>query len=83
MNVTNERIRQIEAKYERKVAVWLSKTKIIDRIIDDKQADIVSSRMLKEYFGNYYAEMMYLLHLYKESFYYYGTQLDKLDFNEL
>ena len=83
LGVTNERIRQIEAKYERKFAMWFGKTKIIDKIIEDKQADKVSRRMLKEYFGDHYSEMMYLLHLYKESFYCSDTQLNELDFSEL
>ena len=80
--VTRERIRQIEAKYERKFAVWYSKTRIVERIIDDSNLPL-SHDVLKAYFGNYYSEMMYLLRLYKKSVYYSGTQLDAPFFSEI
>ena len=81
LNVTRERVRQIEAKYTRRFALWCGKTNIIKKIISDSNSSL-SNNLLKEYFGNYYPEMIYLLCLYKNR-YYSGSQLDYLDFSEI
>lgn len=77
LNVTRERVRQIEAKYTRKFAVWYNRTQIIDKIIADSNTAL-STDLLKKYFENYYPEMIYLLRLYKESCYYSGELPDVL-----
>ena len=79
LRVTRERVRQIEAKYVRKFAVWHKKTCLIERILETEGAEtLLRPDALKPFFGRYTPEMTYLLHAYKNSFYYSGTELDCL-----
>ena len=68
LNVTDERIRQIEAKITRKFAMSQSGRSILSRLSSLRAAD-----ELKAYAGEHSAELFYLLRLYKNSFYYDGT----------
>ena len=73
LNVTDERIRQIEAKITRKFALSQNGQRIISTMLD-----IQTSEELKLLCGTYYLEIVYFLRLYKESFFYNGESFDKL-----
>ena len=73
LNVTDERIRQIEAKITRKVALSQNGQRIISSMLDIQTLDELKSRC-----SPYYLEIVYLLRLYKESFFYNGESFDKL-----
>ena len=73
LNVTDERIRQVEAKITRKFAMSSS-----GRIILSKLSTLRTADDLRAYAGEYYTEILHLLRLYKSSFYYDGAQLEYL-----
>ena len=73
LNVTDERIRQIEVKITRKFALSQNGQRIIYTMLD-----IQTSDELKLLCGTYYLEIVYFLRLYKESFFYNGESFDKL-----
>jgi hypothetical protein len=68
LNVTDERIRQIEAKITRKFAMSQSGRSILSKLSDFRTAD-----ELRAYAGEYYAVILHLMRLYKRSFYYDGA----------
>lgn len=72
LNVTDERVRQIEAKITRKFAISQTGRRIVSAL-----SDINTTEELKMHCGIYYAEVIYLLRLYKDSFFYNGEQIDK------
>lgn len=78
LGVTKEFVRQAEAKITRKFAMSQSGRKIRENLIALCVSGTVQSREdLKAYFGEHGAELTYLLHLYKDSFFYNGEfQID-------
>ena len=74
-NVSDERIRQIEAKITRKFAMSQSGRSILLKLSTLRTTD-----EWKAYAGEHYAEMLHLMRLYKTSFYYDGTSLEPLTF---
>lgn len=77
MGVTRERVRQIEAKAKRLFNIWQSKAHIMSKISADRNGDsVLSASELSEYFGDKYAEMVFLLRTSDSSAYYYDSQLD-------
>ena len=77
LHVTDERIRQIEGKITRKFAMSQSGRSILSKLSDFRAAD-----ELRAYAGEYYAEILHLMRLYKNSFYYDGTQLEGLTYED-
>ena len=77
LGITRERVRQIESKGRRHFSVWQNKIRVLTRISAVRDCDTVLSPVeLKDYFGDYYAEMVYLLRLYESPAYHYDAQLD-------
>ena len=76
-HVTDERIRQIEAKITRKFVMSQSGRSILSKLSTLRTTD-----EWKAYAGEHYAEMLHLMRLYKTSFYYDGTSLESLPFEE-
>ena len=73
LNVTDVRIRQIEAKITKKFAMSQCGRNIISKLSVLRTAD-----ELNAYAGEHYAETLHLLLLYKESFYYdYTAPMDQ------
>lgn len=64
LKVTDQRIRQIEAKITRKFAMSQRGRSILSKLSALRTADEV-----KEYAGAHYAEILHLMRLYKTSFY--------------
>lgn len=77
IGVTRERVRQIEAKAKRIFNIWQSKAHILSKISAERNGDsVLSASELSEYFGDKYAEMVFLLRTSNSSAYYYDSQLD-------
>ena len=77
IQVTRERVRQIEAKAKRIFGVWQGKRRILSKISAIRNSDTVLSAIeLKEYFGDYYGEMIFLLRTYESAVFVYDAQLD-------
>lgn len=77
IGVTRERVRQIEAKAKRIFNIWQSKAHILSKILAERNGDsVLSASELSEYFGDKYAEMVFLLRTSNSSAYYYDSQLD-------
>lgn len=77
LGITRERVRQIEVKARRQFGVWQSKKRILSKVSAVRNSDsVLSSVELRDYFGNYYSEMVYLLRLYESPAYHYDSQLD-------
>ena len=76
-HITDERIRQIEAKITRKFVMSQSGRSILSKLSTLRTTD-----EWKAYAGKHYAEMLHLMRLYKTSFYYDGTSLESLPFEE-
>ena len=74
LNVTFERVRQIEAKITRRFSLSKEGQHIISAL-----ANINTAEELKSHCGEYYPQTVYLLRLYKESFFYNNEPLDKFD----
>ena len=77
MGITRERVRQIEAKAKRIFIIWQSKAHILSKISAERNGDsVLSASELSEYFGDKYAEMVFLLRISDSPAYYYDSQLD-------
>ena len=78
LGVTKEFVRQVEAKITRKFAMSHGGRKIRENLVALCTSGAAQSpEDLKAYFGEHCAELAYLLHLYKESFFYSGElQID-------
>ena len=77
MGITRERVRQIEAKAKRIFNIWQSKAHILSKISAERNGDsVLSVSELSEYFGDKYAEMVFLLRTSDSPAYYYDSQLD-------
>ena len=78
LNLTRERVRQIEAKTQRKFNIWVSKHKILRKICALRDGDIVlTPSELEEYFGEETQCVVYLLSNVKNpSGYTYDRQSD-------
>ena len=77
IGVTRERVRQIEVKAKRIFNIWQSKAHILSKISAERNGDsVLSASELSEYFGDKYAEMVFLLRTSNSSAYYYDSQLD-------
>ena len=74
LNVTDERVRQIEAKIARRFALSNKGQHIISALSHIHTAEELKSRC-----GTYYVKMVYLLQLYKNSFFYNDEDFDKFD----
>lgn len=74
MGVTRERVRQIEAKAIKKFCLWQSRNRIILKVFEAGNYDKeLSDDALREYFGEYYSETVYLLRLCESSAYHYDA----------
>ena len=77
MGITRERVRQIESKAKRIFSIWQSKAHILSKISAERNGDsVLSISELSEYFGDKYAEMVFLLRTSDSPAYYYDSQLD-------
>ena len=77
LQITRERVRQLEQKVKRKFIVWQAKHRILLKISAVRNSDMVlSSAELQEYFGEYYSEMIFLLRTCKSPAFKYDSQLD-------
>jgi len=77
MGITRERVRQIESKAKRIFNIWQSKAHILSKISAERNGDsVLSVSELSEYFGDKYAEMVFLLRTSDSPAYYYDSQLD-------
>lgn len=75
LGVTMEFVRQVEARIARKFAMTQSGRKILKSVIALCSSGAVQSPTdLKTYFGEHTAELVYLLRLYKNSYFYNGEQ---------
>ena len=75
LGVTREFVRQIEAKITRKVALSKSGRRLLDQLSALCASDAARLPVgLKECFGDYYSETVYLLRLYKASPFYDGAR---------
>lgn len=74
MGITRERVRQIEAKAIKKFCLWQSKNRILLKVCAARNYDKeLSGDALREHFGEYYSETIYLLHLCESSAYHYDA----------
>lgn len=77
MGITRERVRQIESQAKRIFSIWQSKAHILSKISAERNGDsVLSISELSEYFGDKYAEMVFLLRTSDSPAYYYDSQLD-------
>ena len=77
MGVTRERVRQIEAKAIKKFCLWQSRNRIILKVFEAGNYDKeLSEDALREYFGEYCSETVYMLRLCESSAYHYDSQSD-------
>ncbi len=77
MGITRERVRQIEAKAKKIFNIWQSKNHILSKISAERNGNsVISASELSEYFGDKYAEMVFLLRTSDSPAYYYDSQLD-------
>lgn len=77
LKITRERIRQIEAKAKRIFGVWQGKKRVLAKISAVRNSDtILASVELRDYFGEHYSEMIFLLRTYDSPAFKYDSQLD-------
>ncbi len=77
MGVTRERVRQIEAKAIKKFCLWQIRNRILLKVCASENSDReLSCDTLREYFGEYYSETVFLLHLCENPTYHYDSQSD-------
>ena len=77
LNISRERVRQLETRGKRIFEVWQNKKRILSKISAIRDMDkVLSSSELLEYFEEHYNEMTYLLQTYINSSYVYDSQLD-------
>ena len=77
LGVTREFVRQVEAKITRKFAMSHSGRKIRESLIAlCNSGEVRVPADLKDCFGEYCAELAYLLRLYQDSFFYDGIELE-------
>ncbi len=77
MGITRERVRQIEAKAIKKFCLWQSRNRILLKVCAARKYDrVLSCDILREYFGGYYSETVYLLCLCENPTYHYDSQSD-------
>ena len=74
MGVTRERVRQIEAKAIKKFCLWQIRNRILLKVCASVNSDReLSCDTLREYFGEYYSETVFLLHLCENPTYHYDA----------
>jgi len=77
INVTRERARQIEAKAKRQFSYWQNRRHYLMKISALRNCDdILSANELRDYFGDYYTELLYLFRTIESHAFYYDEQLD-------
>lgn len=77
LNVTRERIRQLEAKALRIFAKYQGRIKLIAKISAEKNSNsIITPADIERYCENFSVELLYLLRNYNSSIYTYDAQLD-------
>lgn len=77
MGVTRERVRQIEAKAIKKFCLWQSKSRILLKVCASRKYDKeLSCDVLRECFGEYYSETVYLMRLCENPTYHYDALFD-------
>ena len=77
MDLTRERIRQIEKKAKKDFARWQSRNRILSIITAERNGDTILSVLeIEEYFGIFSKEMLFFLRKTKSSYYSYDSQLD-------
>ena len=77
LHITRERVRQIEAKAKREFSYSESRRHYLLKISALRNCDdILTATELKEYFGEYYVELLYLFRAYESQAFYYDEQLD-------
>lgn len=77
LNITRERVRQIEKKIKLKFARLHSRVRIISKISAERNGDsILTPSEIESYCGDYAQELLYLLQSYKGKNYFYDQQLD-------
>lgn len=77
LHITRERVRQIEAKAKREFSYSESRRHYLLKISALRNCDdILTATELKEYFGEYYVELLYLFRTYESQAFYYDEQLD-------
>lgn len=77
LNTTDQRVRQIEAKITRKLALSHNGRRILSAL-----SGLSNPEEWRAFCGEHSAEMLYLLRLYKQSFYYDGSSLENLTWEE-
>lgn len=83
LGVTREFVRQVEAKITRKFAMSHSGRKIRESLIAlCNSGEVRVPADLKDCFGEYCAELAYLLRLYKDSFFYDGKELEEVIYGD-
>ena len=76
MGVTRERVRQIEAKAIKKFCLWQIRNRILLKVCASVNSDReLSCDTLREYFGEYYSETVFLLHLCENSAMFWSKRL--------
>ena len=77
LGITRERIRQLESKAKRKFGMRQAKKRFLSKVSAIRNSEtILSSVELREYFGEYFCEMIFLLRTYDSPAYKYDSQLD-------
>lgn len=77
LNISRERIRQLELKAKQKFGKWQAKKRVLSKISAVRDSDTILSPVeLRDYFGEYYSEMLFLLRTYDNPAFKYDSQLD-------
>ena len=77
LNITRERVRQIEKKIKLKFTRLHSRVRIISKISAERNGDsVLTPSEIEHYCGDYSQELLYLLQSYEGKNYFYDQQLD-------